>query len=48
MTQDYTINDAWKEGFESCLIRIIRYIPQHKFNDEDLRALANCIEATSP
>ena len=41
MTQDYTINDAWKEGFKSCLIRIMRYIPKYKFKDEELRTLAN-------
>ena len=48
MTQDYTINDAWKDGFESGLIKIMRYIPQHKFKDEELRTLANYIATTAP
>ena len=48
MTQDYTINDTWKDGFETAVSRLMHYIPQHKFNNEELRALANCIEATSP
>ena len=48
MTQSWKTSDAWKDGFESGLIKIMRYIPQHQFNDEELRALANCIEATAP
>ena len=48
MTQDYTINDARKDGFESGLIKIMSYIPQYKFKEEELRSLANCIEATAP
>lgn len=49
MTQSWKTSDAWKDGFESGLIKIMHYIPQHKFNDEELRALANCIAlATAP
>ena len=47
MTQDYTINDAWKDGFETAVNRLMHYMPQHKFNDAELRALANCIALTS-
>lgn len=46
MTYDYTIDDAWKDGFEVCLARIMRYIPQYKFTEEDLRELADYIETT--
>ena len=48
MTQDYTINDAWKDGFETAVSRLMSYIPQYKFKEEELRTLANCIEAISP
>ena len=48
MTQSWKTSDARKDGFESGLIKIMHYIPQHKFNDEELRTLANCIEATAP
>ena len=48
MTLDYTINDSWKDGFETAVSRLMRYIPQYKFKDEELRTLANYIETTSP
>ena len=48
MTRNYVINDAWKDGFETAVSRLMLYIPQYKFKDEELRTLANYIAETSP
>ena len=44
MTLDYTINDTRKDGFEKGIMCLMRYIPQYKFTEEELKTLAEYIE----
>lgn len=51
MQQDYTINDAFHDGFECGLLYMIRYLeesPKHGFTNKDAAALAEHLESKKP
>ena len=51
MQQDYTINDAYKDGFECGLLYVIRHscdIMGHNIADEDISKLANHLGSMKP
>ena len=51
MTNDYTINDAFHDGFECGLLYALRYseeILKHRMNPEDLSRMASHLELKKP
>lgn len=49
MIPDYTINDAFKDGFESGLLYVIRYFMDSRpLSDQEILRLANHLELKKP
>lgn len=49
MTSDYTINDAYHDGFEAGLLYVLRYMDKDRpLNQEDVVQLASHLEYMKP
>lgn len=51
MTPDYTINDAFKDGFECGILYMLRYIEEvqpQRLTKDDVANLANHLEERKP